>query len=61
MTAINFPNAPAVNDTYVVGGVTYTWDGVKWQASLVIGTSQLENGAVTSEKLASSIDLGSIA
>lgn len=31
--AINFPNSPSVNDTHVVGDVTYTWDGTSWTAS----------------------------
>ena len=31
--AINFPDSPAVNDTYVVGKVTWTYDGVKWTAN----------------------------
>jgi hypothetical protein len=33
MTAIDFPNSPEVNDTHVVNGVTYTWDGTRWKAS----------------------------
>lgn len=28
--ALNFPNSPALNEIYAVGGVTYVWDGVKW-------------------------------
>ena len=28
--ALNFPNSPALNDTYEASGVTYVWDGVKW-------------------------------
>ena len=28
--ALNFPNSPALNETYEAAGVTYTWDGVKW-------------------------------
>jgi Collagen triple helix repeat (20 copies) len=31
--AINFPNSPAVNDTYTVGSVTYTWNGTFWSTS----------------------------
>lgn len=31
--AINFPNSPAVNDTYTVGSVTYTWNGTLWTTS----------------------------
>ena len=28
--ALNFPADPALNETYPVNGVIYTWDGVKW-------------------------------
>lgn len=28
--AINYPNNPNINDTHVVGGVTWTWDGTAW-------------------------------
>lgn len=28
--AINFPNAPALNDTHTENGFTFKWDGVKW-------------------------------
>ena len=28
--AINFPDAPSVNDTHTVGTSTWTWDGTKW-------------------------------
>ena len=28
--AIDFPASPTNNQTFVVGTVTYTWDGVKW-------------------------------
>jgi hypothetical protein len=37
MTAIDFPNSPEVNDTHVVNGVTYTWDGTRWKASFEAG------------------------
>lgn len=30
MPALNFPNNPAVNDTYIAAGYTYKWDGTKW-------------------------------
>jgi len=30
MTAFNFPNSPAVDDTYTHNGVTYRWTGVRW-------------------------------
>jgi hypothetical protein len=32
--AIDFPNSPAVNDTFTSGSTTWTWDGAKW--SLVV-------------------------
>ena len=33
MAALNFTNAPAVNDTYQGAGITWTWDGDKWTAT----------------------------
>jgi len=30
--AVNFPNSPAVNDTFSSGNITYTWDGTAWRA-----------------------------
>lgn len=27
---INFPNSPAVNDTYQIGSIIYIWDGSAW-------------------------------
>lgn len=30
MAAIDFPNSPAVNDTYTVGSRTWKWNGVAW-------------------------------
>jgi hypothetical protein len=30
--AINFPNNPAVNDTFTENSVTYTWDGISWNS-----------------------------
>jgi len=32
--AINFPNNPAVNDTFTVGSVVYTWNGTSWTSSV---------------------------
>ena len=37
--AINFPNNPAVNDTFTVGGTTFTFTGVKWETSAVVEIS----------------------
>ena len=37
--AINFPNNPAVNDTFTVGGTTFTFTGVKWESSAVVDLS----------------------
>ena len=37
--AINFPNNPAVNDTFTVGGTTFTFTGVKWESSAVVEVS----------------------
>ena len=36
--AINFPNNPAVNDTFTVGG-TFTFTGMKWESSAVVQVS----------------------
>ena len=33
MPAIDFPNSPVINDTYTIGNKTWTWDGIKWNAS----------------------------
>ena len=37
--AINFPNSPSVNDTFTVGGTTFTFTGVKWESSAVVNLS----------------------
>lgn len=31
MPAIDFPNSPAVNDTFTVGDITWKWNGSTWQ------------------------------
>lgn len=31
--AINFPASPAVDDTFVVGDVTWRWDGTSWRSN----------------------------
>ena len=30
MAAFDFPNSPSVNDTYSANGMTFTWNGTKW-------------------------------
>lgn len=35
--AINFPNTPALNDIYTVGGTSWKWDGTSW--NIVTGDS----------------------
>ena len=37
--AINFPNNPAVNDTFTVGGINFTFTGVKWESGAVVELS----------------------
>jgi hypothetical protein len=32
MPAIDFPNSPAVNDTFTVGSITWKWNGTTWQS-----------------------------
>ena len=36
MAQIDFPSNPQVNDTFIANGITYTWDGVKWDGTVVI-------------------------
>jgi hypothetical protein len=37
--AINFPNSPTVNDTFAVGGINFTFTGVKWESGAVVELS----------------------
>ena len=39
--ALNFPNTPALEDTYAVGSVTWRWDGTTWQSSQQGGTNNV--------------------
>ena len=44
--AINFPDSPSNGDTYTVGGIVYTWNGISWDAfgaSTTGGTPSIEN------------------
>ena len=36
--AIQFPNSPNLNDTHVVGNVTYTWNGNSWDSGVNTAT-----------------------
>ena len=38
MAQIDFPSNPQVNDTFIANGITYTWDGVKWDGTIVISS-----------------------
>ena len=35
--AIDFPAAPSLNDTFVAGGITWSWDGTSWKTAIVGG------------------------
>ena len=54
--AINFPNNPSVNDTYTVGGTTYTWDGTAWVTGSVSSTT-FELVQDTTPQLGGDLDL----
>ena len=51
--AINFPNNPAVNDTFTVGGTTFTFTGLKWESSAVV-----ELSSDTTPSLGGTLDAG---
>ena len=51
--AINFPNNPSVNDTFTVGGTTFTFTGVKWESSAVV-----ELNSDTTPSLGGTLDAG---
>ena len=36
MAAFDFPNSPNVNDTYSANGMTFTWNGTKWENKLTL-------------------------
>lgn len=35
--AINYPNNPNVNDTHIVGSITWTWNGTAWAVLSTVG------------------------
>ena len=44
--AINFPDSPSNGDTYTVGGIVYTWNGISWDAFGALttgGSPSIEN------------------
>lgn len=43
--AVNFPNSPALNDTFQVGNVVYQWDGSVWRRSRVADPVQPDYAA----------------
>jgi hypothetical protein len=51
--AINFPNNPAVNDTFIVGGTKFTFTGVKWETGAVV-----EISSDTTPSLGGTLDAG---
>lgn len=44
--AIQFPSSPNVNDTHVVGDITYTWNGTSWNSSFT-GASYDDSAVAT--------------
>ena len=51
--AINFPNNPSVNDTFTVGGINFTFTGVKWESGAVV-----EISSDTTPSLGGTLDAG---
>jgi hypothetical protein len=48
--AIDFPASPSINDTFLSGSVTYTWDGTKWTAATgSVSLSKIEVGNTKAE------------
>ena len=43
MAALNFPQNPAVNDEYTANGLTFRWDGTKWDAVTTIAANVTDN------------------
>lgn len=66
MTAINFPNAPAVDDIHTVGSKSWKWDGVAWglvpPTLTVTNTNSVTEGSInkyfTSARARSAISAG---
>jgi hypothetical protein len=32
MAAIDFPDSPAIDDTFTVGSITWKWNGATWES-----------------------------
>ena len=47
---IDFPNSPALNDSFTSGGKTWRYNGTAWE--LAVGTTVLTDGSVTAAKIA---------
>lgn len=43
--AIDFPASPTLNQVFIVGAVTYVWDGVKWTSSATSSPFNLGSAA----------------
>jgi hypothetical protein len=56
--AINFPASPNLNDTFVSGGVTYTWDGTVWVASGPAAFVQKSGDTMTGDLTVPSVNGG---
>ena len=46
---IDFPNSPALNDSFTSGGKTWRYNGTAWE--LAVGTTVLTDGSVTAAKI----------
>lgn len=46
--AIDFPASPTIGDVFIVGVVTYVWDGVKWTSSATNSPFSLGSAATPS-------------
>lgn len=46
---IDFPNSPALNDSFTSAGKTWKYNGTAWE--LAVGTTVLTDGSVTTAKI----------
>jgi len=62
--ALNFPNNPALNDTFVVGTDTWSWSGIAWQVrppTLETAASILSGTAASATRLATPRTINGVA